>query len=143
MSKTLQCDSSIGIRLESNSVGGKLTFNGAFSQSNRSLYLGGTGTGDNTLATAFTGSGGIIKRDAGTWILSAANNYTGATTIEGGTLALGASNVLANTAVSIGAATLATAASISDTVGTLDPTAAATIQIGSGATLAFAAQQRH
>jgi autotransporter-associated beta strand protein len=139
LSKTIQCDTTIGIRLESNSVGGKLTFNGAFSQANRALYLGGTGSGDNTLGTAFTGSGGIIKRDAGTWILTGTNTYTGATTINGGTLALGASNVLANTAVSIGAATLATAAGVSDTVGTLDTTAAATIHVGSGATLAFAA----
>ena len=139
LSKTIQCDTTIGIRLESNSVGGKLTFNGAFNQANRALYLGGTGSGDNTLGTAFTGSGGIIKRDAGTWILTGTNTYTGATTINGGTLALGASNVLANTAVSIGAATLATAAGVSDTVGTLDTTAAATIHVGSGATLAFAA----
>ena len=55
LSKTIQCDTSIGIRLESNSVGGKLTYNGPFSQTNRMLYLGGTGTGDNTLATAFPG----------------------------------------------------------------------------------------
>ena len=138
LSKTLQCDTSIGIRLESNSVGGKLTFNGAFSQTNRALYLGGSGTGDNTLATAFTGTGSMTKRDAGTWILSGTNTYTGATIITGGTLALGASNALANTAVSIGTATLATAASVSDTVGTLETNAAATIQIGSGSTLAFA-----
>jgi fibronectin-binding autotransporter adhesin len=139
LGKTVQCDSSIGIRLESNSVGGSLTFNGPFSQTNRTLYLGGTGTGDNTLATAFTGSGGIFKRDAGTWILTGPNTYTGATTITGGTLALGASNVLANTAVTIGAATLAVGSGFGDTVGTLDPTAGATINLGSGATLAFAA----
>lgn len=139
LAKTLFCNTSIGIRLESNSVGGRLIFNGAFSQTNRRIYLGGTGIGDNTLATAFAGTGGITKRDAGTWILTGTNTYNGATTINGGTLALGASNVLANTAVSISAATLATAAAISDTVGTLDPTAAATIQIGAGSTLAFAA----
>jgi len=86
LSKTLQCDSSIGIRLESDSVGGSLTFNGSLSQTNRSLFLGGTGTGNNTFATAFTGSGVLTKRDAGTWILSAANTYSGATTISGGTL---------------------------------------------------------
>ncbi len=60
--------------------------------------------------------------------------------MTGGTLTLGAGHVLANsTAVSIGASILATTAAISDTAGTLDPTAAATIHIGAGATLAFAA----
>jgi fibronectin-binding autotransporter adhesin len=104
LSKTIQCDTSIGIRLESDSVGGSLTFDGAFSQTNRALYLGGTGTGNNTLATAFTGSGGITKRDAGTWVLSVANTYTGATNINGGTLVIGTSGSLANTAVTVGGA---------------------------------------
>ena len=102
LGKTLQCDSSIGIRIESNSVGGSLTHNGAFSQSNRPLFLGGTGTGNNTLATAFNGAGGITKRDGGTWVLNAANNYTGATNVTGGTLVIGASGSLANTTTTIG-----------------------------------------
>ena len=88
VSKTFQCDSSIGIRLESNSVGGALTFNGAFSQTNRPLYLGGTGTGDNTLATGYTGTGGITKNGTGKWILSGTHTYTGATTVAAGWLAL-------------------------------------------------------
>jgi len=90
VSKTIQCDTSIGMRLESDSVGGSVTFNGAFSQSNRGLYLGGTGTGDNTLAIAFTGSGGLTKRGAGTWLLTAANTNTGGVTVEAGTLQVGA-----------------------------------------------------
>lgn len=94
LGKTIQCDTSIGIRLESNSVGGSLTFNGAFIQTNRRIYLGGTGTGDNTLATAFGGTGGITKRDAGTWILSAANTYTGNTVVSDGTLAVNSSGSL-------------------------------------------------
>jgi fibronectin-binding autotransporter adhesin len=86
VSKTLQCDTSIGIRLESNSVGGAVTFNGAFSQTNRNIYLGGSGTGDNELASAFAGTGGITKRDAGTWVLSGSNTYSGGTELVGGTL---------------------------------------------------------
>ncbi len=86
LSKTIQCDTSIGIRLESDSVGGSLTFNGAFSQTNRGLYLGGTGEGPNTLATGFSGTGSLTKRGAGTWILSGANAYSGATTVSTGTL---------------------------------------------------------
>ena len=95
VSKTIQCDTSIGIRLESNSVGGAITFNGPFSQTNRSLYLGGTGTGNNRLDTAFTGIGTVTKRDAGTWILGGANTYSGATTVNGGTLLVDGSTAAA------------------------------------------------
>ncbi len=91
LSKTLQCDTSVGMRLESNSVGGRLTFNGAFSQSNRPLSLGGTGTGGNTLATAFTGTGGLTKRDSGTWVLAGTHTFTGGTTVSGGSLVVNGS----------------------------------------------------
>jgi fibronectin-binding autotransporter adhesin len=138
LSKTIQCDSSIGIRVESNSVAGKLIFNGAFIQTNRTLYLGGSGSGDNTLAAAFTGTGGVQKRGTGKWILAATNTYSGTTNISDGTLIIGQSDAIASSAISLGSATLATAPAISDTLGALDATAAAVIHIGTGATLAFA-----
>jgi autotransporter-associated beta strand protein len=82
---------------------------------------------------------GLTKSGAGTFTISGANSYTGATTVTGGTLALGASDVLADTTeVSIGSATLAAGAGFTDTVGTLDTTGAATINLGAGAALAFA-----
>ena len=95
VSKTIQCDTSIGIRLESESVGGAVTFNGPFSQSNRALYLGGSGTGNNQMNTAFTGNGTLTKRDGGTWSLGAANTYTGTTSVEGGTLLINGSTAAA------------------------------------------------
>ena len=97
LNKTIQCDTSIGIRLESNSVGGSLIFNGAFSQSNRALYLGGTGTGANRISTIFAGTGTLTKRGTGTWELGGANTFTGATTITGGTLRLANTAALAST----------------------------------------------
>lgn len=102
ISQTIQCDTSVGIRIESNSIGGSLTFNGAFNQSNRPLFLGGTGAGENTLATGYSGNGGLTKRDAGTWVLNAVNNYTGATSVTGGKLIIGATGSLGNTTTTIG-----------------------------------------
>ena len=59
----------------------------------RTLTLGGSNTGDNTIIGKIqdnnTGSGGIInvvKQDEGKWILAGNNTYTGSTTVDGGTL---------------------------------------------------------
>ncbi len=129
---------------------GNLTTSGPF------IFRGGTGTtydfaGDGT-TSALSGvigsttsmvngavtTGSIVKSGTGTLTLSGANIYTGTTSITGGTLALGASNVLPDVSpVTIGAATI-DAATFTDNLGTLDVAGAATINLGSGATLAFA-----
>lgn len=81
----------------------------------------------------------LTKSGSGTFTLSGVNTHSGATTVSAGTLALGANNVLPSaTAVSIGNATLSIGASFADTVGTLDVTSTARINLGSGSTLAFA-----
>ncbi|MGL5019015.1 MAG: cadherin-like beta sandwich domain-containing protein [Luteolibacter sp.] len=87
-----------------------------------------------------SGFGGLITTPSrlATLTLSGVNTYTGNTAVRNGTLRLGASNTLpATTAVSIDQATLA-AGTFSNTTGTLDPTGIATINLGAGATLAFA-----
>ena len=72
-----------------------LTFGGVVPTGvgNKTLTLGGTNTGNNTISGSITeGSGSVIsltKAGAGTWVLSAANTYTGATSITGGRLQLG------------------------------------------------------
>lgn len=107
----------------------------------RYLRLGGTagttGTINGKLTTGNTPLG-LIVFGPNTWTLTnSANDYTGATTVNGGTLALGADNVLPDTtAVTLGAGTL-NAATFDDTAGTLDCTGAATINLGTGAALAF------
>ena len=86
----------------------------------------------------FTAVSGLTKTGAGTLTLSAANSYTGATTVNAGTLALAASSTLpATTAVAIGSATL-DAATFTNASGSLAVTGGATINLGAGATLAFA-----
>ena len=56
----------------------------------RTLNLGGANTGDNTLAANIanngTGAVSIMKNDTGTWALTGTSVYTGATTINTGTL---------------------------------------------------------
>ncbi len=56
----------------------------------RTLNLVGANTGANTLAASIGNNGtavlSVVKDGAGTWVLSGANSYTGATTIRGGTL---------------------------------------------------------
>jgi autotransporter-associated beta strand protein len=70
---------------------GQLIFAGIFSQSNgtgdRFLNLQGVGDANFTGVIADgTARYNILKRDAGRWILSGTNSYTGTTTVSNGTL---------------------------------------------------------
>jgi fibronectin-binding autotransporter adhesin len=104
--------------------------------------LGGSATG-SVAGSAMPGSTsgnnfGLTKTGAGIFTLSGANTYTGDTTVNGGTLALGASNVISsNSDITIGNATL-NAATFIDNLGTLDLTSTAKINLGTGAALSFA-----
>ncbi len=90
------------------------------------------------LTDAVSTGGGLTKNGSNTLTLTGANTYTGDTTVTAGSLALGASNVLPDSAaVSIGNATL-DAATFTDTVGTLDVTGTSTINLGASPALAFA-----
>ena len=59
----------------------------------RTIALGGTNTGANTLAGSIGNAGSgittLAKNDAGAWLLTGANSYTGPTNINAGTLILG------------------------------------------------------
>ena len=94
--------------------------------------------GSNSFKVAITGDGGFTQAGTGNTVLMLANTYIGPTTVSAGTLTLGAAGVLPDASeVSIGNATLA-AGSFSESAGRLVITGAATLQLGAGATLAFA-----
>jgi fibronectin-binding autotransporter adhesin len=98
------------------------------------------GAGHVAISSVISAAGGLIKAGAGTLTLTATNSYTGGTTINGGTLALGVNNSLSSaTAVTINNTTLAAGANTTNSVGTLDVVGDnATINLGSGAVLAVA-----
>jgi autotransporter-associated beta strand protein len=58
----------------------------------QTLTLGGASTGDNTMNVALVNPTGptatlsVLKADAGTWVLTGANTYTGSTAVSGGRL---------------------------------------------------------
>jgi autotransporter-associated beta strand protein len=59
------------------------------------ITLGGVGNG--IMYNAITGSGPVTKTGSGTWTFVAADNYSGNTVINSGTLALGSSGFIPNT----------------------------------------------
>ncbi len=68
---------------------GSLAFSGSGS---RTLTLTGSNTGTNSLAAVIDDNGGatsVVKSSTGQWLMSAANTYTGSTTVTGGTLNAG------------------------------------------------------
>lgn len=108
----------------SNSTGG-LTFAStlaSFNNGGNLLTLAGTSTSANNLiAEVIAGTGGLTKSGSGTWTLSAANTYSGATTVTAGILAYGTNNAINTGTVTVngGTAILDLGANRTDTVGTV------------------------
>jgi fibronectin-binding autotransporter adhesin len=128
----------------------------------RTLTLGGTNTDANEISGAIvdnTGAGAMVnltKADAGKWILSGTNTFTGATVVSGGTLELKTplSPALGNTAsvavtnatllvstsnqvrdgaaVSLSGGTIQRGSGVSETMGNLSVTASSILNYGTG-----------
>ncbi len=102
---------------------------GAIDLGSNALILGGN---DNTTYSGvISGTGSLAKFGTGVLTLSGNNSYSGMTQVSGGTLQLGASNVLANTSVvNIGSGATFDLGGFNDTIGGL--AGAGTVALGAG-----------
>ena len=99
----------------------------------QTLILGGANTGHNTISGVIgngTATVAVTKDDAGTWTLSGRNTYTGATTVNAGTLKAGVAFGVGPTgafgngsAVNLTGAGTLDLATFSNTIGSLSGTA--------------------
>lgn len=104
----------------------------------RTITFRGTSTHANTMGASLnnsdsgTGITSILKDGTGRWILTGNNTYTGTTTIDAGTLEIGASNRISDSSnMVLNGGTFATGG-FSETLGTLDVNGNAIIDLGSG-----------
>jgi autotransporter-associated beta strand protein len=129
---------------------GPLTFSSAFTATGlgaKTLTLTGSNSGNNTISGAIVNNSGtnttsLLKTGTGTWVLSGVNTYTGTTTVNAGTLKIGAANSLPNTAVTVSGTGSGTTATLdlnglNDTIASLTlggstATSAAVVSTGAG-----------
>ena len=95
---TLNADGRLDLNNYSDTIGSLASSSSA---ANVQLGSGTLTTGGSNASTTFAGTvagtGGLTKAGTGTLTLTGANTYTGTTTVAAGTLALGASNRIADT----------------------------------------------
>ncbi len=137
------------INLAGTTGGGIITQNGggllkftsnltAVGAGTKSLTLQGTGDGEiagiisNNSATNLTN---LVKSGTGTWTLSGANNYTGATTVNAGSLRLAGAGLLSNGALTLNGGQLDLNGT-NQTVGNLNGSTGSTITNNGAATTA-------
>lgn len=119
-------------RVQSDS--GQLSFTNNVALNANDLNVGGSG--NTAISGVISGTGSLTKDGAGLLTLSGANTFTGATTINDGTIALAANNVFANSnAISLGTLGTLNLAGFDDTIGSISGTGS--IDFGSAGTSAL------
>ncbi len=127
---------------------GSITISGTLTNATYGLTLGGATGG--TVSGIISGTGALAKADAGAWTLAAANTYTGATTINAGTLTLGAANALPITTsagtiqfaggtpiLNLGLYNLGSSTASANSAGQLDFDVNTTVNLGASGTNAY------
>jgi len=106
--KTLQLTGTTGGgTIQADGTGALVVSNGitgATSSGSRTLTLRGANTGANSIGAITNGTAttlGVTKADAGKWVLTGTNTYTGLTTVSGGTLLINGDSSAATGAVSV------------------------------------------
>ena len=107
-----------GPTIDASGVGTLTLTGGVTASGNNNINLIGTGTGIFQTAAIAGGSGTLTKNGAGTWVLGAANTYTGTTNVDGGILEYGVNNAISNGAVTVNGGTL-DIKTFNDAVGTV------------------------
>ncbi len=115
---------SIGSLAGGGATGGNVTLGAG------TLTTGGN-NGTTTYSGILSGTGGLTKAGTGTFTLSGANTYTGATTINAGTLTLGAANRIADTsAMTVAGGATFNLNNFAETIGSL--AGAGNVTLGTG-----------
>jgi fibronectin-binding autotransporter adhesin len=110
---------------------GSLAGAGNLTRTSAALTSGGNDT-STSYSGVINGSGAVTKAGVGTWTISGANTYSGATNIDGGILATGAVNTLpSGTAVTVNAGGALNLNNNSQTIASL--AGAGNVDLGSGA----------
>ncbi len=124
--RTLELFGSLNATLNNNGSGSLVWAGVVSNNSSASLNfnLGGANSGSNQIVGNLTDNANVLsvtKVDAGTWILAGTNTYTGATTINGGTLVLTNGSAVLDTGVVTNANTAGAVLQIntSETIGSL------------------------
>jgi autotransporter-associated beta strand protein len=114
-----------GVTIENDGTGA-ITFSSAMTATgagSKTLTLQGSNTGANTIGGAIVNNASgnktsLTKAQAGTWVLAAANTYTGNTTVSAGTLDLASGGSIGASAVTVAStATLGSVTTSATTIG--------------------------
>jgi fibronectin-binding autotransporter adhesin len=103
INSALTLNNAVNIR---NNSTGSLNVAGAIATNGNAVTLDGTGPNTN-LSGVISGTGALVKNDTGTDTLSAANTYSGGTTINNGTVNANNATALGSAGVTLAGGTLA------------------------------------